>query len=91
MALGERRGYRSKRGKRARLAEALQALLTVAQHSGAVRPDVTASEIHAILAGVLTTESRLPPTRHGPGLEVAIAGLRPANTQEQRHTAARRH
>jgi AcrR family transcriptional regulator len=61
----------------ARLANAFQALLSAAQRSGDVRRDVTVAEVHAILAGVLATESRLPPTRRGLGLEIAIAGLRP--------------
>ena len=62
-----------------RLAEAFQSLLSAAQRSGEVRRDVTAQEVHAILSGVLATESRLPPARRGLGLEIAIAGLRPAN------------
>ncbi|WP_371406234.1 TetR/AcrR family transcriptional regulator [Kribbella sp. NBC_00662] len=59
-----------------RLSDAFQTLLVAAQRSGLVRRDVTAADVHAILAGVLATESRLPPDRRGLGLEVAIAGLR---------------
>ncbi|TDW18280.1 TetR/AcrR family transcriptional regulator [Kribbella kalugense] len=59
-----------------RLSSAFASLLAKAQSSGVVRQDVTAAEIHAILAGVLATESRLPPKRRGLGLEIAIAGLR---------------
>ncbi|MER7246521.1 helix-turn-helix domain-containing protein [Kribbella sp. NPDC000426] len=60
----------------ARLSGAFDSLLAAAQGAGVVRADVTAAEVHAILAGVLATESRLPPERRGLGLEVAIAGLR---------------
>ncbi|MEU4192605.1 helix-turn-helix domain-containing protein [Kribbella sp. NPDC026611] len=60
----------------ARLSRAFEVLLADAQRAGLVRRDVTAAEVHAILAGVLATESRLPPDRRGLGLEVAIAGLR---------------
>jgi hypothetical protein len=67
----------------ARLAEAFQALLSAAQRSGAVRRDVTAPEVHAVLAGVLATESRLAPARRGLGLEIAIAGLRPASAERR--------
>lgn len=67
----------------ARLANAFQALLSAAQRSGDVRRDVTVAEVHAILAGVLATESRLPPTRRGLGLEIAIAGLRPEGAERQ--------
>ncbi|NUQ98980.1 MAG: TetR/AcrR family transcriptional regulator [Streptomyces sp.] len=74
----------------ARLAEALQSLLSAAQRSGDVRRDVTAPEVHAVLAGVLATESRLPPTRRGLGLEIAIAGLRPASAQTRRGGDAKR-
>ncbi|SEG76738.1 transcriptional regulator, TetR family [Actinacidiphila yanglinensis] len=74
----------------ARLAEALQSLLSTAQRSGDVRRDVTALEVHAILAGVLATESRLPPTRRGLGLEIAIAGLRPTSAQPRGDSDAKR-
>jgi AcrR family transcriptional regulator len=60
----------------ARLSAAFESLLSKAQDAGMVRPDVTATEVHAILAGVLATESRLPANRRGLGLEMAIAGLR---------------
>jgi AcrR family transcriptional regulator len=60
----------------ARLAQAFQELLGAAQQAGGVRHDVGASDVHAILAGVLATESRLPEARRGLGLEIAIAGLR---------------
>lgn len=67
----------------ARLAKAFESLLSAAQRSGDVRRDVTAHEVHAILAGVLATESRLPPTRRGLGLEIAVAGLRPSNAHRR--------
>lgn len=59
----------------ARLADAFQTLLSAAQRAGGIRPDITAPEVHAILVGVLATESHLPADRAGLGLEIAIAGL----------------
>lgn len=59
-----------------RLSAALQALLDAAQRTGGVRQDVDVAELHAIITGVLATESRLPPSRRGLGLEIAIRGLR---------------
>jgi AcrR family transcriptional regulator len=64
----------------ARLSAALQALLVAAQRSGDVRPDVGVAEVHAILTGVLATESRLPENRRGLGLQIAIDGLRTGAT-----------
>jgi AcrR family transcriptional regulator len=59
-----------------RLAAALAALLSAAQQSGSVRPDLTVSDLHAIITGALAMERRLPPDRHGIGLQVVMHGLR---------------
>ncbi len=59
-----------------RLSAALQLLLTAAQRAGGVRRDVDVAEVHAIITGVLTTESRLSESRRGLGLQIAIDGLR---------------
>jgi AcrR family transcriptional regulator len=59
-----------------RLSAALKALLEAAQHAGGVRQDVDVAEVHAVITGVLATESRLPASRRGLGLEIAIRGLR---------------
>jgi len=59
-----------------RLSAALQSLLDAAQRAGRVREDVDVAELHAILAGVLAAESRLPENRRGLGLEIAVRGLR---------------
>jgi hypothetical protein len=48
------------------LSAALQALLNAAQRTGGVRQDVDVAEVHAIITGVLATESRLPADA-GPG------------------------
>ena len=59
-----------------RLSAALRTLLEAGQRSGGVRKDVDVTAVHAVLAGVLATESRLPASRRGLGLEIAIRGLR---------------
>jgi hypothetical protein len=42
-----------------RLSRALESLLQAAQRSGAVRPDLTVSDLHAIIVGALTIEQHL--------------------------------
>jgi AcrR family transcriptional regulator len=64
-----------------RLSAALQTLLETAQRSGGVRDDVSVSDVHAIITGVLATESRLLGNRRGLGLEIAIGGLRTNGTR----------
>jgi AcrR family transcriptional regulator len=59
-----------------RLSAALQTLLAAAQRAGSVRRDVDVTDLHAIITGVLTTESRLSADRRGLGLQIAVAGLR---------------
>lgn len=58
------------------LEHALAALLDRAQRTGAVRPDVTASALHALMAGALLMEQRLDPASRGMGLRVVADGLR---------------
>lgn len=60
----------------ARLSHGLESLLHAAQRSGAVRADLTAADLHAIIAGAITIEQRLPANRQGLGLEVVLTGLR---------------
>lgn len=60
----------------ARLSTAVESLLVAAQRAGGIRPDLDVAELHAIIAGVLTTETRLPANRRGLGLETAVRGLR---------------
>ncbi len=71
-----------------RLSAALQVLLTSAQRAGGVRRDVDVPEVHAILTGVLTTESRLSGSRRGLGLQIAIDGLRAAPAGRTRRPTA---
>jgi hypothetical protein len=59
------------------LAAALGVLLARAQQAGAVRADLQIAELHAIIAGVLVMEQRLPPASRGRGVAVVAAGLRP--------------
>jgi AcrR family transcriptional regulator len=59
------------------LAAALGVLLARAQQAGAVRADLQIAELHAIVAGVLVMEQRLPPASRGRGVAVVAAGLRP--------------
>jgi AcrR family transcriptional regulator len=56
---------------------ALNVLLTRAQNAGAIRTDLTAAKLHAIIAGVLTMEQRLPAESLGYGLTLVIDGLKP--------------
>ncbi|GAA4636294.1 TetR/AcrR family transcriptional regulator [Actinoallomurus vinaceus] len=58
------------------LREALAALLSRAQEAAAVRSDVDADELHAIILGALTMEQHLPPDSRGLGLAVIVDGLR---------------
>jgi AcrR family transcriptional regulator len=59
-----------------RLSRALESLLEAAQRSGAVRPDLTVSDLHAIIIGALTIERRLTTGHQGLGLEIVLQGLR---------------
>jgi len=59
-----------------RLSRALGTLLRAAQRSGAVRPDLTVSDLHAIITGALTIEQRLATGHQGLGLEIVLKGLR---------------
>jgi len=60
----------------ARLSRGLESLLHAAQRSGTVRADLTVADLHAIIAGALAIEQRLPANRQGLGLEVVLTGLR---------------
>jgi hypothetical protein len=60
----------------ARLSSALGSLLRAAQRSRAVRPDLTLSDLHAVITGALTIEHRLPADRQGLGLQIVLDGLR---------------
>jgi AcrR family transcriptional regulator len=60
----------------AALEAALGVLLDRAQQAGAVRPDLGTGDLHAIVAGTLAMEQRLPPESRGRGLAVVTAGLR---------------
>jgi AcrR family transcriptional regulator len=59
-----------------RLSHALDVLLRAAQRSGAVRPDLTVTELHAVIGGALAIEQRLPAERQGLGLRIVLDGLR---------------
>lgn len=61
----------------AELEAALGTLLARAQQAGAVRPELDTRDLHAILAGALVMEQRLPPSSRGRGLDVVLSGLRP--------------
>jgi AcrR family transcriptional regulator len=61
----------------AALASALGVLLERAQRAGGVRPDLTVTDLHAILSGVIAMERSLSPGHRGIGLDIVIAGLRP--------------
>lgn len=63
----------------ARLSRGLESLLRAAQRCGSVRADLTVADLHAIIAGALTIEQRLPENRRGLGLEVVLTGLRPTH------------
>ncbi|WP_426504098.1 TetR/AcrR family transcriptional regulator [Dactylosporangium sp. McL0621] len=58
------------------LEAAIAVLLRRAQESGAVRADVTTAELHAIIAGAVVMEQRLPEASKGRGLQVLVDGLR---------------
>ena len=62
-----------------RLSAALADLLAAAQRDGAVRPDLTVAELHAVVGGALAMERHLPAGRTGLGLEVVVRGLRPTS------------
>lgn len=60
-----------------RLTSSLRILLQHAQQDGAVRPDINIGELHAIIAGALTIEQRLPsPASRGRGIAVILDGLK---------------
>ncbi|HUB39362.1 MAG TPA: TetR/AcrR family transcriptional regulator [Streptosporangiaceae bacterium] len=59
-----------------RLSRALESLLHAAQRSGAVRPDLTVSDLHAIIIGALAMEHRLTADHQGLGLEIVLQGLK---------------
>jgi AcrR family transcriptional regulator len=62
------------------LEASIATLLQRAQAAGAVRPDLTTTELHAVIAGALVMEQRLPPESRGRGLRLVADGLahRPA-------------
>jgi AcrR family transcriptional regulator len=60
------------------LARALEVLLERAQRARGVRPDLTVTDLHAVLSGVIAMERNLPPDHRGIGLDIVLAGLRPA-------------
>ncbi|MBL7491658.1 TetR/AcrR family transcriptional regulator [Frankia sp. AgB1.9] len=62
-----------------RLTGGLDVLLRAAQQAGAVRPDLSVVELHAVLGGALAIEQQLPAERQGLGLQIVLAGLRPAD------------
>jgi len=57
------------------LEAAVAVLLRRAQAAGAVRADVTTEELHAIIAGAVVMEQRLPAASKGRGLQLLIDGL----------------
>jgi AcrR family transcriptional regulator len=59
-----------------RLSRALESLLQAAQRSGAIRPDLTVGDLHAIILGALTIENRLTAGREGLGLKIVFQGLK---------------
>ncbi|GAA2343525.1 helix-turn-helix domain-containing protein [Dactylosporangium salmoneum] len=59
----------------AALESAIATLLTRAQSAGAVRPDLTTTELHAVIAGALVMEQRLPESSKGRGLALVADGL----------------
>ena len=58
------------------LESALAELLARAQSAGAVRADLDARELHALVAGILTAEQRLPESARGRGVALVADGLR---------------
>lgn len=61
----------------AALQAGLGVLLARAQRAGAVRTDLAIADLHAIIAGALAMEQRLPPASRGRGLAIVADGLRP--------------
>ncbi|WP_432972769.1 TetR/AcrR family transcriptional regulator [Dactylosporangium sp. CA-233914] len=59
------------------LEAALAVLLRRAQEAGAVRADLTTAELHAVIAGTLVMEQRLPASAKGRGLRLVADGLTP--------------
>jgi AcrR family transcriptional regulator len=57
------------------LETALTVLLRRAQDAGAVRRDLTTTELHAVLAGAVLMEQRLPEASKGHGLRLVADGL----------------
>ncbi|MFI5910467.1 TetR/AcrR family transcriptional regulator [Dactylosporangium sp. NPDC051541] len=57
------------------LETALALLLRRAQDAGAVRTDLTTAELHAVMAGAVVMEQRLPETSKGRGLRLIADGL----------------
>ena len=74
-ALGGPLGAEAERSAK-RLSRALESLLLAAQESEAVRPDVTVSDLHAVIIGALTMEHRLATDHQGLGLQIVLQGLR---------------
>lgn len=57
------------------LEAAIAELLRRAQAAGTVRPDLTTSELHAVIAGALVMEQRLPDASKGRGLRLVADAL----------------
>jgi AcrR family transcriptional regulator len=57
------------------LEASLGALLGRAQAAAAVRADLSTAELHAVIAGALVMEQRLPPASKGRGLKLVADGL----------------
>jgi AcrR family transcriptional regulator len=57
---------------------ALAGSLRAAQEAQRIRADLTMTEIHAIVRGVIAMERDFPPEREGLGLRIVLAGLRPS-------------
>ena len=57
------------------LEAAIAVLLRRAQDAGAVRPELTTAELHAVIAGAVVTEQRLPAASKGRGLRIVADGL----------------
>jgi AcrR family transcriptional regulator len=60
----------------AELTAALAGLLSRAQRAGAVKPDLTAGGLHAILGGAIAAERRLTDRERGLAVRVVTDGLR---------------
>jgi AcrR family transcriptional regulator len=61
----------------AALVAALGRLQARAQAAGALRKDVDVAALHALLAGAIVAEQRLPKAARGLGVDVLFQGLRP--------------